>query len=96
MALVKMVRNEPRVAGGSKEGMFDEALVADLKKLGWKLADKADDKDDPKKDAPKKNEPKKDESKSEPVKEEPKVDAVKDKPKADEKKEDKVEKPVRK
>lgn len=91
MALVKMVRNEPRVAGGSKEGMFDEALVADLKKLGWKLADKADDKDAQKKDEPKKNEPK-----SEPVKEEPKVDAVKDKPKADEKKEDKVEKPVRK
>lgn len=91
MALVKMVRNEPRVAGGSKEGMFDEALVADLKKLGWKLADKADDKDAPKKDEPKKNEPK-----SEPVKEEPKVDVVKDKPKADEKKEDKVEKPVRK
>jgi len=91
MALVKMVRSEPRVAGGSKEGMFDEALVADLKKLGWKPADKGTDKDEPKKDTPKKDEPK-----SEPVKNEPKAESVKEAPKADEKKEDKVEKPLKK
>ena len=85
MALVKMVRAEPRVAGGSKEGMFDEALVADLKKLGWKPADKGADK----------SEPKKEEAKSEP-KVESKVESVKDEPKAEEKKDDKVEKTFKK
>ena len=91
MALVKMVRSEPRVAGGSKEGMFNEALVADLKKLGWKPADKGADKDEPKKETPKKDEPK-----SDPVKEEPKVEPVKEAPKADEKKEEKGDKSFKK
>lgn len=86
MALVKMVRNEPRVAGGSKEGMFDEALVADLKKLGWKPADKVVEKAESKKEEPK----------AAPVKEESKVEPVKEEPKTEEKKEDKVEKPVKK
>ena len=95
MALVKMVRNEPRVAGGNTEGMFDEALVADLKKLGWKLAERGAEKEESKKDEPKKEEPKKDEPKTEP-KVEPKVEPVKDEPKADEKKEDKVEKTFKK
>ena len=93
MALIKMVRNEPRVAGGKTEGMFDEALVADLKKLGWKLADKGNEtKVTPVKDIPAKEESK-DKPKSDPVKNESKVDSVKDEPKADEKKVDKVEKP---
>ena len=86
MALVKMVRNEPRVAGGKKEGMFDETLVADLKKLGWKPADKGDEKVETRKEEPK----------AAPVKEESKVEPVKEEPKAEEKKEDKVEKPAKK
>ena len=85
MALIKMVRSEPRVAGGNKEGMFDEALVADLKKLGWKPADKDSDK---KSDAPKADDKKSDSDK-------PKAEPVKDAPKADEKK-DKVEEPSKK
>lgn len=82
MALVKMVRSEPRVAGGSKEGMFDEALVADLRKLGWKPAEKGFEKVEPKKEEPK-SEPK--EPKVEP-KFEQKTEEIKA-PKFEEKKE---------
>lgn len=74
MALVKMTRDAPEVAGGNTEGMFPEEAVAELKGKGWKVADKASEKADPKKDEPK-------EPKVEPKAEEPKVE-----PKVEEKK----------
>jgi hypothetical protein len=74
MALIKMVRNEPRVPGGSTEGMFDEALAADLKKLGWKPADKGAEKAEPKKEEPK--------SELKEPKVEPKVEQKAEEPKA--------------
>lgn len=70
MALVKMVRDLPEVKGGNTEGMFPEEAVADLKKLGWKVADKGSEKAEPKKEEPK-AEPK-----------EPKVESKVEEPKA--------------
>ena len=81
MALVKMTRDTPEVPCGKTEGMFPEEAVASLKENGWKVADKTSDKAAPVKDEPKS---------------EAKTGPVKEPPKADDKKEEKVEKPLKK
>ena len=74
MALVKMTRDTPEVPCGNTVGMFPEEAVAELKGKGWKIADKASEKVEPKKEEPK-------DPKVEPKFEEPKA------PKFEEKKE---------
>jgi len=66
MALVKMLRDIPEVAGGKTEAMIPEESVADAMKRGWKKADGKVEKTEPK--------PEKTEPKPEPKKEEPKVE----------------------
>lgn len=53
MALVKMTRDTPEVPCGKTEGMFPEEAVASLKENGWRVADKASEKAEPKKEEPK-------------------------------------------
>ena len=65
MALVKMLRDAPEVAGGNTEAMIPEDAVAEAIARGWK---KADGK--PAKDAPKVEEPKVEPKVEEPAKEE--------------------------
>lgn len=67
MALVKMLRDIPEVAGGKTEAMIPEEGVAQAMNNGWRKAEGKSEKSEPKAEV--KAEPKVEEPKVEPVKE---------------------------
>lgn len=73
MALVKMLRDIPEVAGGKTEAMIPEDAVAQAMNNGWRKADVKNEKSEskPASKAESKPEPKVEEPEVEPVKEEP-------------------------